>query len=70
MVLEIDDSVMSCVSLDEASVLSCICNILLGYYEGNYLVYASDDICDFFMEKIKDDKYKSVLNYIKNHNCE
>lgn len=68
MVLELTDSLCRYPSEKEGDVLSCITNILIGYYEGNFLLMATEEICDFFAGKVSELRAIQALAYLKN-NC-
>lgn len=68
MVLELTDSLCHYSSEEEYDVLSCITNILIGYYEGNFLLMATEEICDFFADKVSELRAIQALVYLKN-NC-
>ena len=68
MVLELTDSLCQYSSIEECDVLSCITNILIGYYEGNFLLMATENICDFFKDKVSESRAIQALVYLKN-NC-
>ena len=55
MLLELTDTLINYSNHQERMVIDSMSNILIGYYEGNHLLMASDEVCDNFAKKIKDD---------------
>lgn len=67
MVFELTENLCEYPTDKEEDILICITNLLVGYYEGNHLLMATESICDFFQPKITDSRAYSALNYLKNH---
>ena len=67
MVFELTDNLCEYPLEREEQILICITNLLIGYYEGNHLLMASELLCDHFQSKLSDSRAKSALNYLKNH---
>ena len=67
MVFELTDKLCEYPLDREEQILICVTNLLIGYYEGNHLLMASELLCDHFQSKLSDSRAKSALNYLKNH---
>lgn len=67
MVFELTDKLCEYPLEREDQILICITNLLIGYYEGNHLLMASEQVCDYFQCKLFDSRAQSALNYLKNH---
>lgn len=67
MLFELSDKLLGYPLEEEVTVLNCITNILIGYYEGNHLLMANDSFCEGFKDKITDDRAKRALRYLENH---
>ena len=67
MLFELPDELFGYPLEEEVTVLNCITNILIGYYEGNHLLMANDSFCEHFKDKITDDRAKRALRYLENH---
>lgn len=68
MLLELTDTLINYSNHQERMVIDSMSNILIGYYEGSHLLMASDEVCDNFAKKIKDDRALAALRYLKSHN--
>lgn len=67
MLFELSDELLGYSLEKEVTVLNCITNILIGYYEGNHLLMANDSFCEKFKDKIIEDRAKRALRYLENH---
>lgn len=67
MLFELSDNLVNYSIGEEVSVLNSITNILIGYYEGNHLLMANDSVCNYFKDKMTDDRAKRALRYLENH---
>lgn len=68
MLLNLDDSLLEIDNTLKERVVVCITNILIGFYEANFLVQASDEIYEFFEPLIHEDRASRSLFYLKVNN--
>lgn len=68
MLLNLDDSLLEIDNTLKERVVVCITNILIGFYEANFLVQASDEIYEFFEPLIDEDRASRALFYLKVNN--
>lgn len=68
MLLNLDDSLLETENTLKDRVIVCVTNILIGFYEANILVQASDEIYDHYEPLIKDDRAMRALVYLKANN--
>lgn len=68
MLLNLDDSLLEIDNTLKERVIVCITNILIGFYEANFLVQASDEIYEFFEPLIDEDRASRALFYLKVNN--
>ena len=69
MLLNLDDSLLETEDLERRDkIADCISNILLGFYEANILVQASDELYDFYEPFVTDNRAKRALAYLKANN--
>ena len=68
MLLNLDDSLLEIDNTLKERVVVCITNILIGFYEANFLVQASDEIYEFFEPLIDEDRASRSLFYLKVNN--
>lgn len=66
MLLNLDDSLLEVDNTLKERVIVCITNILIGFYEANFLVQASDEIYEFFEPLIDEDRASRSLFYLSN----
>lgn len=53
----------------ENVVFQGLSNLLKGYEEGNLVLMASYELCEFFVHVLKNERDKVVMNYLGNHNA-
>lgn len=68
MLLNIDDSLLETENILKDRVIVCVTNILIGFYEANILVQASDEIYEHYKALIKDDRALRALFYLAANN--
>lgn len=68
MLLNLDDSLLEIDNTLKERVVVCMTNILIGFYEANFLVQASDEIYEFFEPLIDEDRASRSLFYLKVNN--
>lgn len=70
MVFELTDGLASCPQSKRDMLITCISNLLLGYYEGNLSLIASSALCNFFSANnyIEGTRQKVALNHLLNNN--
>ena len=69
MLLNLDDGLLENEDLERRDkIADCISNILLGFYEANILVQASDELYDFYEPFVTDNRAKRALAYLKANN--
>ena len=71
MLLNLDDGLLENEDLERRDkIADCISNILLGFYEANILVQASDELYDFYEPFVTDNRAKRAMAYLKaNNSC-
>lgn len=67
MVFELTDSLINYKIDQEQDILKGLRNLLIGYQEGNLILIASDEFCEFYFDRVGDE-YKRELRYIYKHN--
>ena len=68
MLLNLDDSLLEIDNTLKERVVVCMTNILIGFYEANFLVQATDEIYEFFEPLIDEDRASRALFYLKVNN--
>lgn len=70
MVFELTDGLARCPQDRWRELTLCISNLLIGYYEGNLLLMASNLFCRFIEERDLAEGYREqiALNYLRNNN--
>lgn len=70
MVFELTDELARCPQNRWRELTLCISNLLIGYYEGNILLMASNLFCRFIEERDLAGGYREqiALNYLRNNN--
>lgn len=70
MVFELTDELARCPQDRWRELTLCISNLLIGYYEGNLLLMASNLLCRFIEERALAEGYReqAALNYLRNNN--
>lgn len=68
MVLELTDELIAYDDSDERLVVECISNLLLGYYESNHFLLASELFCSYFSGLISEGRVSRALNHLRNNN--
>ena len=68
MLLNLDDSLLEIDNTLKERVVVCMTNILIGFYEANFLVQATYEIYEFFEHLIDEDRASRSLFYLKVNN--
>ena len=70
MVFELTDGLALCPQSKRDMLITCVSNLLLGYYEGNLSLIASPALCGFFSANnfIEGTRQKVALNHLLNNN--
>lgn len=69
MLLNLDDGLLEYEDIKRRNrIVDCISNILLGFYEANILVLASDELYDFYEPFVTGNREKRALAYLKANN--